>query len=77
MPRPSTFREAALFKMPFGKYKDKTLDEIGESDPGLKYLDWLRGQKDDNGDEPDTNDVHGALTVYLDDATIKKELTKL
>lgn len=27
-------------KMPFGKYKDKTLGDILADDPG--YLDWLR-----------------------------------
>jgi hypothetical protein len=27
----------------FGKYKGKSMTEIGETDEGLDYLDWLRG----------------------------------
>ena len=38
--------EPGDFVMPVGKYKGKTLDEIAESDEGLLYLDWIRGEFD-------------------------------
>lgn len=66
-----TFKEAAAFKAPFGKYKGKTFDEIAMSDKGLKYLDWMRGL--DNL-YPATR---AALAAYLDDPAIKKELDGL
>lgn len=32
------------FRVPFGKYKGMTLDEISGDNEGLKYLDWLVDQ---------------------------------
>jgi len=65
-----TFEEAKTFTMPFGKHKGKTLDEIAESDRGLRYLDWAVG-------EFDAGSVRGAIEVYLDDPSIRKELEEI
>lgn len=53
------------FKLPFGKYKDKTFDETP-----LDYLDWLVGQ---NWLKPNFKEALGA---YLTHPTIAKELEK-
>lgn len=66
-----TFAEAAKYVMPFGKHKGRTLDAIASDDDGLRYLDWLRGERGG------VNDVDRALVAYLDDPTIKKELENL
>ena len=63
------FKEAAETKMPFGKYKGKTLDKISETDSGLKYLDWAVSIA--------YGELKEALTVFLSDKIIKKELEKL
>ncbi len=65
------FKAAKRHVINFGKYKGKTLDEIAESDDGLRYLDWLRGQS-----------FVGSVTatwlrIYLEDPSIKAELAKL
>lgn len=73
-----TFKQAAEFVMPFGKHQGRTLDQIAERDNGLLYLDWLRGEMD--GDPPHFGSgraAHVALTVYLDDPTIVRELRDL
>jgi hypothetical protein len=37
--------QACKFKMPFGKYVGKSLEQIATTDPdGARYLDWLVGQ---------------------------------
>ena len=66
-----TFKEAADFIMPFGKYRRDTLDEIAKTDAGLKYLDWLRGERKSG---VESGGVDRALCVYLDDPAIAKEL---
>jgi uncharacterized protein (DUF3820 family) len=65
------FKAAKQHVLPFGKFRGKTLDEIAESDDGLRYLDWLRGQS-----------FVGSVTatwlrIYLDNPAIKSELAKL
>jgi len=67
-----TFKEAATFKMPFGKYGGKTLDEIATDDDGLRYLDWIKCERD-----KDIELVDVALKTYLNDSAIKKELERL
>ena len=62
------FREAQNQVMPFRKYKGKTLEEIAETDEGLLYLDWLRGQS------WTLSYLTDHLNTYLNDPTIKKEL---
>jgi hypothetical protein len=63
-----TFKQASAFKFPFGKHKGMTLDSIASTDDGLRYLDWARGL--DNL-YPETRQ---ALTAYLDDPSIAKDL---
>jgi len=66
---PMTFAEARNFIMPNGKHAGQTLDKIAETDPGLLYLDWLRGQRRRSGEPLDD-----ALAAYLDDPTIAKDI---
>lgn len=42
-------RPSLLRKIPFGKYKDKTLEEITKTDRG--YLEWLYKQKLEDGEQ--------------------------
>ena len=49
------------YMMPFGKYRGQTLSEIADSDEGVRYLDWLRGER---GDE---DNVGAAIAAFLDD----------
>ncbi len=64
------FREAQVFKMPFGKYKGEALDTIAETDDGLRYLDWLVGQEP----WPPTGP---ALEAYLSDPAIRADVEQL
>ena len=67
-----TYKEAAAFVMPFGKHKGRTLDTIASTDDGLKYLDWLRGERSWG-----RRDIDSALAAYLDDAAIKREVARV
>lgn len=75
-PRPPlakmSFDEAKAVTMPFGKHKDKTLDDVASTDDGLKYLDWLRGQRGVRDTRLDL-----ALAAYLDNPTIQRDLSAL
>jgi hypothetical protein len=62
---------ASTFKMPYGVHAGRTLDSIASDDDGLRYLDWMRGEKDA---EEDGGMVAQALRLYLDDPAIKREL---
>jgi hypothetical protein len=66
-----TFEAAKDFEMPFGKHKGRTLDDIAKDDDGLRYLDWMRGVREEDGKN---NDVDKALRAYLDDPSIQKEM---
>lgn len=66
-----TFNEAKHYEMPFGKYKGQTLDDIAQEGRGLRYLDWLRGVRSEEGKN---TDVDKALAAYLGDPSIQKEL---
>jgi hypothetical protein len=66
-----TFDRAKRFEMPFGKHKGRTLDDIALDGDGLRYLDWLRGVREDEGKNMD---VDKALEVYLNDPSIQSEL---
>ena len=68
------FKEAAAFVLSFGKYRGVTLDAIAVTDDGLKYLDWLRGER--AGHCNAKRDVDAALAAYLDDPAIKRELAR-
>jgi hypothetical protein len=39
-----TREEAEVFEMPMGQHIGQSLREIAESDRGLTYLDYMRGQ---------------------------------
>lgn len=67
-----TFKDAQSFTMPFGKYKGRKLEAIAVDDVGLQYLDWLRGERKDDG-----SPLNVALAAYLDDPAIQQELKNL
>lgn len=66
-----TFKGAQEYILPFGKHVGKALDSIASTDEGLLYLDWLIGQDWVRGQ------TREALTAYLGDPAIKKELGNL
>ena len=68
---PLDFKQAKQFVMPFGQHRGETLDAIATDDEGLKYLDWLVGRNWVDGA------LKEALTAYLSDKSIKKELNAL
>lgn len=69
-----TFREAQAFIIPYGKYRDQTIDQVASTDAGLLYLDWLRGHRESKSvDSP--FDV--ALGVYLDDPSVARDVQVL
>ena len=63
-----TFEEASDYKLDFGKYRGMKIDEVAETDAGLKYLDWITGQEWASGR------LAEALTVYLSNPAIRQEL---
>lgn len=68
------FQQAKAFRMPFGKHRGVTLDDIARTDEGLRYLDWLRGDMEGKNH---VGDAFKHLCVYLDDFTIASELEKI
>jgi hypothetical protein len=70
------YHQACLYEMDFGKYRGKTLDDIGQTDNGLLYLDWLRGEVDRKL-APADKLLREALAAYLDDETIADEIKRL
>jgi hypothetical protein len=70
------FADAKKFRLTFGKHKLKTIDQIAESDAGLKYLDWLRGSLNERCLDWQTYTLD-ALDAYLSDPTIARELGKV
>ena len=67
-----TYDYAKHFKMPFGKYKGRTLDNIAQTDDGLLYLDWLSGQE-----IFENKALEEALKDYLSNEAIQKDLNEL
>lgn len=65
------FKTAANTVIPWGPFKDKTIDQIAQTDDGLRYLDNLRGKMQG------TSFVSFAVESYLDDPTISKDLEAL
>ena len=63
-------QKAQQFKIKTGVYAGKTIDEIAETDAGLRYLDNLVGFIDDGP-------LKRMLEIYLGDKTIQEELNKL
>ena len=66
------FTTAKTFRMPFGKFKGQQLDDVGITDRGLKYLDWLRGERKGKKEPLDL-----ALACYLDDSQIANDLDRI
>lgn len=71
----TTFTQAANLVIPFGKYKGKTIDEVGVTDAGLLYLDWMRGERKSKA--ASFTDIDQALAIYLEDETIAADLDKM
>ncbi len=65
-----TFDEAAGEVIPFGPHKGKKVVEIGSTDEGLIYLDWVRGQDWTHGN------INTAVKFFLDDPAIVDDLNK-
>lgn len=65
------FNEAKSYVLGFGKFRGKTLDQAAETDDGLRYLDWLNGEKIYD------KRLAWALREYMADPTIQSELGKL
>lgn len=77
----TSFKTAAEFVLPFGQYKGKTIDQVGTTDEGLLYLDWLRGELDRDAAKdrlaPAKLDIHLHLSTYLDDPVIASDTARL
>ncbi len=65
------FDEAQNFVMRLGQHKGRTLFDIAGDDEGLKYLDWLVGQKWVDGE------LRNALESYLKDPAITAEVDRV
>jgi hypothetical protein len=71
-----TFAEAAAYRLAFGMYAGKTIDEIASTDRGLRWLDWCRGLSNrPSFGAPSIADQ--AIATYLDDPMIAKDLAAL
>lgn len=66
-----TFENVKDIPLPFGKHKGRTLDQVAETNDGLRYLDWLVGQTWLRGD------LRDSLEAYLADDGIKSDLKKM
>jgi len=42
-----TFDQASKYVIQFGQYKGQTIDQIAKTDKGLTWLDWLRGEREE------------------------------
>jgi hypothetical protein len=45
-PAPMTIERARAFVLPFGKFQGRTLEDVGSTDEGRRYLEWGAGQWD-------------------------------
>lgn len=77
-----TYTEAAQFRMLFGKYQGRALDEIATKDQGLSYLGWMRDKLSYENKVLKTlsanmRETLAMLDVYLSDAVIAKDLAGL
>ncbi len=78
------FDEAKNYILPFGAGRDKSIDQMAETDKGLAWLDWLRGQYDETlrkkglqNAEQARCATHSALVAYLDDPTIARDVERI
>jgi hypothetical protein len=70
-----TTKEAGAYRFTFGSYDGLTIEEISRTDPGLRYLDWMRGQAWFKG--PKYKYVREAVETFLDSPGVAKELQEL
>jgi len=70
-----SFDRAASFRLGFGKYAGRTIDQVAETDEGLLYLDWLLGEMQTGGTV--YAGARDALDAYLADTTVARELEEL
>ena len=68
-----TFKEASETIIPLGKFGGITIDVAARTDDGLRYLDWLVGQKFLH----DYAEFRPALVKYLADDSIQRDLREL
>jgi hypothetical protein len=66
-----SFTTAATATIPFGPFKDSTIDEIAKTDNGLLYLDRVRAKISFS------SYFNICLEAYLDNPVIQKELSDL
>ncbi len=66
-----TFDDAKDYRLPFGPYMGQSLDQVAETDSGLRYLDRLVDSR------LLTPDVRDALDAYLSDKVIQRELEEM
>ena len=79
-----TFKQAVGFTILFGQYKNQTIGQISRTDKGLLWLDWLRGEREEQrlaaeklGKPFKPYPSDEAIAVYLADPSIQKELEAL
>lgn len=58
------------FRLTFGRYNGQTLDEIAQSDEGLKWLDWMVGIAY-------SSDLKLALKIYLSQPDLQRRIDLL
>ena len=73
--RTYTFAEASAYRLSFGKYNGKSVDEIASTDEGLLWLDWFSGEVDKAG--PSIALPAIAIRTYLADPTIAGDVERL
>ena len=67
--------DPALFRIPFGRYLDMTLQDIADEPGGLLYLDELRCDR--SSEEDPTSEFDSALIGFLEDEGIQERLENL
>jgi len=74
------FRAAAAHRIPFGKHFNQPIDKVAETDAGLLYLDWMRGELVAGrlvAKASEQPALINALATYLEDPAIAGDLAKL
>lgn len=72
-PSPTTFDEAKVYKLNFGKHKGRSLNNLAIDDEGLQYLTWL-AETCDGAKYPDT---YAALGLFLSDERVQAAIDEM
>lgn len=56
------------YRMAFGKYEGKSLDEIASTKEGLRWLDWAAEAFDP------TSSAGAAINMYVTDPQVQREI---